>query len=258
MRWDPGQYVKFSDERARPFLDLLARIGHESPRRVIDLGCGPGNLTALMAQRWPNAVVEGIDSSADMIERAAPLADDRLRFAVGDVKHWTMPADADVIVTNATLQWVPGHQELLWRWAGALPPGGWLAMQVPGNFSAPSHQLMRSIAASAPWRAKLHDVLRHEDAVGTPSAYAALLLDAGLAVDVWESTYLHVLHGDDPVLEWVRGTALRPVLAALSSQDAAAFESEYAAALRAAYPAGSSGTLFPFRRIFAVAHRAPA
>jgi trans-aconitate 2-methyltransferase len=258
MRWDPAQYGRFSDERARPFFDLFARVGHDSPRRVVDLGCGPGTLTAVMAQRWPDAVVEGIDSSPEMIERADQLAGERLRFTVADVADWQVPPDADVIITNATMQWVPRHHDHLWRWAGALPPGGCLAMQVPGNFAAPSHELMRSIAASAPWRQKLHDVLRHEDAVATPATYAALLLDAGLSVDVWESTYLHVLHGADPVLEWVRGTGLRPVLAALSPADAAAFEAEYSAALRAAYPASRHGTLFPFRRIFAVAHRPAA
>jgi len=255
MRWDPTQYGRFSDERARPFFDLITRIGHDAPRRVVDLGCGPGNLTAVLAQRWPDAVVEGLDSSPEMIEQARALGGERLTFTVADVRDWEAPSDADVVVTNATLQWVPGHQELLWRWAAALPPGGWLAMQVPGNFAAPSHELMRSIAASPRWREKLQDVLRHEDAVGTPATYAALLQDAGLDIDVWESTYVHVLQGDDAVVQWVRGTGLRPVLAALSPHDAAEFEAEYGAALRVAYPANRHGTLFPFRRIFAVAHR---
>jgi trans-aconitate 2-methyltransferase len=256
MRWDPAQYARYAGERGRPFLDLIARIGHDAPRRVVDLGCGPGTLTELLARRWPEAAIEGIDSSPEMIDRAAELTGDRLTFRMGDVADWQPPADVDVIVSNATLQWVPRHQQLFQRWAAGLPPGGWIALQVPGNFEAPSHGLMRNLALSARWRAQLGEVLRHDDAVGTPSTYAALLLHEGLTVDVWETTYLHVLQGVDPVLEWVRGTGLRPVLAALDTTDAAAFETEYADALRRAYPPGPHGTLFPFRRIFAVAHRA--
>lgn len=249
MRWDPQVYGRYADERGRPFVDLLDRVGAEKPRRVVDLGCGPGTLTALLAQRWPDAQVEGLDSSAEMIAAAQPA--ERLTFRVQDVSSWTVPADADVVISNATLQWVPTHRELLASWAGALPPDGWLAFQVPGNFGAPSHALMRSLAAT--WG--VADVLRHEDAVATPAEYADLLLGAGLRVDVWETTYLHVLAGDDPVLQWVRGTGLRPVLAALSPSDADEFSAEYARLLREAYPPGEHGTVFPFRRIFAVGHR---
>lgn len=255
MHWDPAQYGRFADERSRPFLDLLARIDCAAPRRVVDLGCGPGTLTALLAQRWPAAVVVGIDSSAEMIEHASSLAGPRLSFRLADIASWTMPADADVILSNAALQWVPEHVALLRSWAAALPAGGWLAVQVPGNFDAPSHVLMRSLAGSPRWAAQLGGVLRHRDAVGSPSAYAALLLAAGLRVDVWETTYLHVLTGTGPVLEWVRGTGLRPVLAALPADEATEFEASYAAVLRSAYPATEHGTLFCFRRIFAVAHK---
>jgi trans-aconitate 2-methyltransferase len=255
MRWDPAQYARFAEERGRPFLDLTARIEHDAPRRVIDLGCGPGNLTALLARRWPGARVEGIDSSVEMIERSAPLATDQLSFHVADVAEFRVPPDADVLVSNAALQWVPDHQALLRRWAQSLAIGGWLAFQVPGNFGSPSHTLMRSLATSARWAPMLGDVLRHHDSVWTPSGYASELLDAGLVVDAWETTYLHQLSGRDPVLEWVRGTGLRPVLAALSSADGARFEAEYAVALREAYPSGEHGTLFPFRRVFVVAHK---
>ncbi|HZC72516.1 MAG TPA: trans-aconitate 2-methyltransferase [Jatrophihabitans sp.] len=253
MRWDPGQYGQFANERARPFFDLVARIGATEPRRVVDLGCGPGNMTALLAQRWPAARVEGIDSSPEMIAAAPSGA--RLKFRVGSVESWTPPADLDVVVSNATLQWVPSHEALLASWAAALPPNGWLAFQVPGNFDAPSHTLMRTLASGPRWAAQLGGVLRHEDAVATPAAYASLLLTAGLVADVWETTYLHVLTGPDPVLHWVRGTGLRPVMGALSPDDYAAFEAEYTAQLRAVYPAAEHGTLFPFRRIFAVGHR---
>jgi trans-aconitate 2-methyltransferase len=255
MRWDPQQYSRYADERGRPFLDLLGRVSASAPRRVVDVGCGPGALTALLAQRWPEAVIEGIDSSPEMIDAAAPLRSARLSFRVADAATWAPPQDIDVIISNATLQWLPGHERLLGRWAAALPAGGWLAFQVPGNFGSPSHALMRSLAESARWHDSLAGVLRHADAVATPERYAELLLGAGFAADVWETTYLHVLTGDDPVLEWVRGTGLRPVLASLSRDDQAAFEAEYAAALRAAYPRTDGRTLFPFRRIFAVGQR---
>jgi trans-aconitate 2-methyltransferase len=253
VRWDPQQYGQFAQERARPFFDLIDRIGAESPRRVVDLGCGSGALTALLAERWPGASVEGIDSSAEMISAATPH--ERVTVRVGDVEAWAPAPDTDVVISNATLQWVPSHRELLPTWAAALPPGGWLAFQVPGNFGSFSHTLMRSLAESRRWASSLTGILRGEDSVGTPEQYAGLLLAAGLTVDAWETTYVHVLQGPDAVLEWLRGTALRPVLAALPAPSYALFEAEFAEQLRAAYPATAHGTLFPFRRIFAVATR---
>ncbi len=253
MRWDPQQYGRFAEERGRPFLDLMQRVCIQRPRRVVDLGCGPGKLSALLAERWPSAVVEGLDSSAEMIEAALALGS-RVGFRVEDIVEWTMPADIDVLVSNATLHWIPGHLDLLARWAAQLPVGGWLAVQVPGNFDSPSHALMRSLASSPRWAGSLAGVLRHHS-VPAPSSYAAILLDADLVADVWESTYLHVLAGSDPVLEWLRGTGLRPVLAALAPDDALEFERRLATLLRAAYPATQGGTLLPFRRIFAVGHR---
>lgn len=255
MHWDPRQYGRYATERGRPFLDLLARVGAEHPRRVVDVGCGPGELTALLARRWPDARVDGLDTSPEMISAAAAHAGPRLTFRTGDAESFTPGPDTDVVLSNATLQWVPTHRALLARWSDALPGGGWLAVQVPGNFGSPSHALMREVAGSARFRDTLDGVLRHDDAVASPEEYATLLLDHGLAADVWETTYLHVLTGDDPVLEWVRGTGLRPVLAALGPADAAEFEQVYAAELRSAYPPGAHGTLFPFRRIFAVGVR---
>ena len=252
MQWDPAQYGRFAAERGRPFLDLVGRVGAAAPRRVADLGCGPGQLTALLTQRWPQATVEGIDSSPEMIAAAQP--GERLSFRVADVADWD-PAGTDVIVSNATLQWVPEHRSLLTAWAAALPPDGWLAFQVPGNFDAFSHVLMRSLAESRRWASSLAGILRHEDAVGTPEEYAQLLLAAGLEADVWTTTYLHGLSGPDAVLEWVRGTGLRPVMQALPPASYALFEQEYAAQLRQAYPATEHGTLFPFRRVFAVGRR---
>jgi trans-aconitate 2-methyltransferase len=256
MRWDPGQYGRYADERGRPFGDLVARIGARTPRRVVDVGCGPGNLTALLGARWPDALVEGFDSSEEMIRAAAPLAGERLSFRLGDAAAWRPTAGVDVIISNATLQWVPDHLALVARWAAALPPDGWLAFQVPGNFASPSHALMRSLAATPRWSSALEGVLRHHDAVAAPQEYAELLLGAGLAVDVWETTYLHVLAGADPVVQWLRGTGLRPVLAALSAEEGAEFAAALGEELRRAYPRTEHGTVLPFRRIFAIGHRA--
>jgi trans-aconitate 2-methyltransferase len=251
MRWDPSQYERYGDERARPFRDLLGRIGAQRPRRVVDLGCGPGTMTALLTERWPDAVIEGIDSSPEMIAQARSVPG--ISVTLGDVAQWGSGPDVDVVLSSATLQWVPGHEELLARWARDLPPYGWLAFQVPGNFDAPAHTELRKLAAQ--WG--LAHVLRHHDAVGSPSSYAELLLDAGLHVDAWETTYLHVLPGSDPVVEWLRGTGLRPVLGELSDADSARFCAELAEQLRGPYPPGPYGTLFPFRRIFAVGHKSP-
>jgi trans-aconitate 2-methyltransferase len=252
MQWDPAQYGRFAEERGRPFLDLVSRVGASGPRRVVDLGCGPGSYTALLADRWPTATVEGIDSSPEMI--AAAPAGERLTFRIGDVVDWD-PSGVDVIISNATLQWVPTHRALVSAWAAALPSGGWLAFQVPGNFDSFSHVLMRSLAESQRWASSLRGILRHE-VVGPPEEYAQLLLAAGLRADVWETTYVHVLSGADPVLEWLRGTGLRPIMQALPPASYALFEEEFAAQLRQAYPPTPRGTLFPFRRIFAVGSRA--
>lgn len=253
VHWDPKQYGRYADERGRPYRDLLDRIGATAPRRVVDLGCGPGTLTALLAERWPDAVIEGIDSSPDMISAASSVPG--VDFRIEDVAQWHVPADADVVISNATLQWVPSHQELLREWAAALPHDGWLAFQVPGNFDSPSHALMRLLAAEDRWAPLLDGVLSHHESVSSPAEYATLLLDAGLSVDVWETTYLHMLQGRDPVIDWLRGTGLRPVLAALSAADGREFAAEFAQRLRVAYPSTPHGTPMPFRRLFAVGHR---
>ncbi len=261
--WDPEQYVRFGDHRDRPFFDLTARIGAQQPRRVVDLGCGPGTLTASLARRWPGAQVVGLDSSAQMIHAAQRIvqaadAPKSLSFALADIAGWMPEPDTDVVVSNAALQWVPGHQTLIAAWLRALTPGSWLAVQVPGNFRSPSHAFMRDVAGSERWRHALAGVLRHEDAVGEPGDYLRLLLEAGCAADVWETTYHQVLTGERPVLHWVRGTALRPILGALGEADAAEFEETYAALLADAYPTTADGTIFPFRRIFAVAQKKAA
>ncbi len=270
--WDATQYLRFGGERARPFIDLLARVGAELPTHVVDLGCGPGTLTVLLADRWPSAEVIGVDSSPPMIEAARkliPAAAARpagsgpvqashapgLSFMLDDVRHWEPQSLPDVIVCNAVLQWVPGHRELLLRWAGWLAEDGWLAFQVPGNFDQPSYAILREMAASARWHPLLRDAEVNRQSAD-PVGYAELLAEAGLEVDAWETTYVHILEGGDPVLEWYKGTGLRPVLAVLDAGAAGDFLAEYGERLRAAYPPSSFGTVFPFRRVFAVAHRA--
>ncbi|WP_329562846.1 methyltransferase domain-containing protein [Kitasatospora sp. NBC_01266] len=256
--WDPQQYLRFADERTRPLRELLGRVPElPAAPTVLDIGCGPGNSTAGIRRRWPDATITGIDSSAEMLatargEQGEPSAD----YLLADAASYDpAPAAPDLIVSNATLQWIDGHLALLPRWAAALKPGGVIAFQVPGNFEAPSHLLLGELWRSARWRDRLG-----EDApragVHRPEEYLAALLAAGCTADVWETTYSTLLTGPDPVLEWTKGTALRPVLSRLADDaERAAFVAEYAALLREAYPAGPHGTVFPFRRIFAVGER---
>lgn len=243
--WDPSAYLAFDDHRARPFHDLLARVAARSPRRVVDLGCGPGNLTVTLTARWPGAVLEAVDSSAEMVEAARARGIDAHR---ADVADWVPAPDTDVVVTNAVLHWVPDHRELLPRWLAALPAGAEFALQVPGNFGAPSHVLVQELAQR--WDVAVGG----EATVATSTEYAALIAATGAEVDVWETTYLHRLSGPDPVLAWIGSTALRPARDALDDAAYAGFTAELAPRLRAAYPAQPDGTTwFPFRRIFAVA-----
>ncbi|NES13397.1 MULTISPECIES: trans-aconitate 2-methyltransferase [Micromonospora] len=267
--WDPTTYLRYGDERSRPFHDLLARVGAERPRAVVDLGCGPGTLTATLAGRWPGSRITGLDSSVEMIDEARARARTRVRalagagvatepvtFTVGDVRAWHPAPDVDVVVCNAVLQWVPDHQELLTRWAAELPSGAWLAIQVPGNFAAPSHRALREVARRDRWRDTLAPLLR-EAPVDDPTDYAALLVGAGCAVDAWETTYVHLLpaaaDADHPVLTWMEGTALRPVRAALDAAGWADFRAELGVRLAQAYPVRQGQVYFPFRRIFVVA-----
>jgi trans-aconitate 2-methyltransferase len=249
-RWDPDRYLTFADERGRPFVELVARIDADRPRTVVDLGCGPGNLTALLADRWPGAGITGLDSSPEMIAKAR-ATDDRIGFDVADLRDWTPAEPVDVLVSNATLQWVPDHLALLPRLVGSVAPGGWLAFQVPGNFDEPSHTIRTELAAEAPYAA-------HTRGAAVPSSHdPAVYLDAlaglGCEVDAWETTYLHVLTGDDPVFTWVSGTGARPTLQALPDDLRPDFEAEFKRRLAAAYPTHEYGVVLPFRRIFVVA-----
>ena len=263
-RWDPERYLAYADERGRPFVELVARIGATAPRTVVDLGCGPGNLTRLLAERWPEAQVVGVDSSPEMITAARELGSP-VRFEVGDLREWlstcstTGSGQVDVLVSNATLQWVPGHLDLLPALVAATAPGGWLAFQVPGNFDAPSHTIRAELAAEPPYA-------EHTADVAVPDGHDAATYLAALArlvceVDAWETTYLHVLGGEDPVFTWVSGTGARPTLQALEAADPALrarFEEELKDRLRAAYPQQPHGVVLPFRRVFVVARTGQA
>jgi trans-aconitate 2-methyltransferase len=253
-RWDPERYLTYADERARPFHDLLARVGEPAPSRVVDLGCGPGNLTGVLAQRWPDADVLGLDSSPEMVERARATRPAAVRFEVADLRSWDPADPVDVLLSNATLQWVPGHLDLLPDLLAHVSPGGWFAMQVPGNFAEPSHALLHELAADPRFASYAEGVAR--PASHDPSVYLERLLGLGCEVDAWETTYLHLLHGEDPVFTWISATGARPILQALPEGPRQGFESEYRRLLREAYPPGPHGTTLPFRRVFVVA-RAP-
>lgn len=261
MSWDPKQYQRYRDERGRPFHELVDRIVVDpaTVETAVDLGCGPGQLTATLCDRWPAAQVIGLDNDANMLSSAADLASDRLSFASGTVQRWRPDAPVDVVVSNATLQWVPGHLAMLPDLLTMVRPGGWFAFQVPGNLDDPHHQEIRSLYRSQPW-SDIPAVKALPDRTHgshTVPAYLDVLAPLCSHIDGWETTYIHVLHGADPVLEWVKGTALRPVLAALQT-DAARVEflAQLAPRLRAAYPSRPWGTPFPFKRIFVVAQRA--
>jgi trans-aconitate 2-methyltransferase len=267
--WDPDGYLRFADQRGRPFQDLIARIGAASPARVVDLGCGPGNATELLADRWPDAAVLGVDSSAEMIDAAQHRArtdgpgPGRLEFRRGDLRDWHASASepVDVVVTNATLQWVPGHLDLLPSLLEQVVPGGWFAMGVPGNFNAPSHALLADLQRSEPWSAYFTGS-EYRPGSHDPADYLRALTDAGAEADVWETTYLYIVDGANGVLDFVSSTGLRPVLIELGGPNSAAaqdFTAAYAEALRTAYPPttlhGRTVQILPYRRIFAVAQR---
>jgi len=254
--WDPAQYLKFSDHRLRPAVDLLNRIDVTHPARVYDLGAGAGNVTRLLKERWPQARVTGVDDSREMLEKAAVAAPD-IEWQHANLATWRAPEPADVIYSNATLHWLDGHDRLFPALMSALAPGGVLAVQLPRNFSAPSHTSITEAARSGPWRTTLEPLLRPAP-VAEPAFYYGLLASRAATLDLWETEYLQVLQGDNPVKEWTKGTWLRPLLDALQEPERSAFEASYAERVLRAYPPRPDGrTLMPFRRLFIVA-RAPA
>ncbi len=255
MPWDPAQYFKFADHRLRPAVDLLSRIDIESPSVVYDLGAGGGNVTELLAMRWPDARIIGVDNSEEMLRQAAERAPN-IEWEVGDIGSWQPEQPAELIFTNAALHWITGHEDLFTRLMSSLDDDGILAVQMPRNFGAPSHTSMAEAAAAGPWRETLEPLLRPAP-VEPPEFYIELLTPLAKSLDVWETEYMQVLSGENPVKEWTKGTWLRPLLDALKEPERSEFESTYAALVAAAYPKQKDGTtVFPFKRLFIVAVKA--
>jgi trans-aconitate 2-methyltransferase len=253
MAWDPKIYLDFEDERTRPAAELLARVHHRNPNTVIDLGCGPGNSTALLARRWPKAKLEGLDSSEPMLDQAR-RSGITAQWHSGDIPTWAPKHRYDVIFTNATIQWIADQETLLPRLMSYLEPEGVFAFQVPANFNEPSHRLMREVAAEGPWADKLKNV--RNISLGTATGYYDMLEMHSSSLDIWESEYLQVFTGDDPVYRWVSGSGLRPFVNALDGEERERFIAAYKERLVKAYPMRASGkTLFPFKRLFVVAKK---
>lgn len=254
MDWSAAQYRKFEAERTRPCAELLARVSTEPVARAIDLGCGPGNSTELLAARWPGAEVTGLDSSPDMIRTARERLPE-LRFEMADLARWDDPGPWDVILANAVLQWVPDHERLFPALVSRLAPGGTLAVQMPDNLDEPSHRLMRETAASGPWAERLAGA----GTARTPrhgAEWYARLLHGRAELDLWRTTYYHPLAGAAGVVEWLKATGLRPFLAPLAEPERKDFLARYQEAVAEAYPALPDGTvLLPFPRLFLVAVR---
>lgn len=251
MDWNPDQYLKFSQPRLRPAMDLLARTPMAEPKTVYDLGCGAGNVTRLLMDLWPGASITGVDDSPEMLAQSAKHSGG-ISWLAKSIAEWRPAAPADVIFANAALHWLPDHAQLLPTLVGYLAPGGVLAIQMPRNFAAPSHSLIKETVQHGSWREKLEPLLGPAP-VADPSVYYALLSPLANYIDIWETEYLHALEGADPVKEWVKGTWLKQFLDRLGAAEQGEFEKDYAQRLRAAYPREDNGiTLFPFRRLFIV------
>jgi trans-aconitate 2-methyltransferase len=260
MSWNPAQYLQFAGERLRPALDLLARVPLDHPRTIVDLGCGAGNVTRMLGERWPDAHVIGVDNSPEMLAQArAALAGDRYTFVQSDLARWEPDAPVDLVYSNAALHWLPDHSALLPRVARMVATDGVLAVQMPDNFRAPSHTSIAELAHTPRWQAKLAHVVCAPP-VATPADYFDWLMPVTSRLDIWQTEYLQVLaardDGEHAVAEWTKGTWLVPVLAALDPQEQREFVRDYTWRLALAYPVRADGrTLFPFRRLFIVANR---
>lgn len=252
--WNPDQYLKFAGPRLRPALDLLAAIQHPDPKVIYDLGCGAGNVTRFLMERWPGATLTGIDNSPSMLEKARAEHPD-LVWAEGDLSTWRAETPADVLYSNAALHWLlPDHEGLFKRLLTCLAPGGVLAVQMPRNIEAPSHQLIYDVAKSGPWADKLAVPIAQERRVPAPEFYYDLLTPLAATVDIWQTTYTQVLDGDNPVAEYTKGSVLKAFLDHLTdATDQRAFFETYSEQVQAVYPKRADGkTLFPFTRLFLV------
>jgi trans-aconitate 2-methyltransferase len=250
--WDAGQYLRFADERTRPALDLLARIELPAPRRIVDLGCGPGNSTALLRERWPEAAITGLDSSADMLD-AARRDHPGIEFVAGDIAGWSPTEPYDLVFSNAALQWVGDHERLLPRLIDLVAADGVLAVQMPRNHDFATHALMRQVAAEGPWRDRLADA-RDPSPVRPPEFYYDRLAPKSRRIVLWETNYIQIMDGIDAIIAWLHGTGLRPFLARLDDAEQPLFLDRYAALLTDAFPARSDGrVLLPYPRLFFIA-----
>jgi trans-aconitate 2-methyltransferase len=255
MSWSAAQYVKFVEERTRPVRDLIARVPTDNVARAADIGCGPGNSTEVLRERYPQAHIVGVDSSSDMIEAARERLPD-VAFEVADIRQWRSEQPLDVILANAVLQWIPGHETLMPALIARLNPGGALAVQTPDNLDEPSHRLMREIADAGPWAAELKDAARARAERHGAEWYFRLLRAHASRVDIWRTTYYHPLAGAHAIVEWVKGTGLRPFIDPLEASGREAYLARYEAAIADAYPAEADGTvLLTFPRLFFVAMR---
>lgn len=255
MSWDPAQYLAFADHRQRPAVDLLSRVQLISPVTIYDLGCGPGTVTKLLRKRFSDAVIVGVDGSAAMLARAATEAPGN-EWQQADIATWKPRQPADLIYSNAALQWLDHHERLFANLVANLSETGVLAVQMPRNHEAPSHIGIRESVAAGPWAERLAAV-RSIRPVGDPDFYYDILSRHCAKLDIWESEYLQILEGPDPIVEWTKGTALKPYLDALTEAERPAFLADYSARMHKAYPPRQDGrTLFPFRRLFLVATKA--
>jgi trans-aconitate 2-methyltransferase len=252
MPWDPAQYLKFEDQRLRPAVDLLNRISLDHPRVIYDLGCGAGNASRLMKLRWPEAQITGVDGSPEMLSRAA-ASTEGVSWEQADIAKWRAPQAADLIFSNAALHWIDDHTRLIPPLLAALAPGGLLALQMPRNWGAPSHTAITEVALSGLWRTTLEPLLRPSP-VENPEYYFDLMAPLSASLDMWETEYLQVLRGENPVVEWTKGTWLAPLMQALAEPQRSEFEAAYAAVTIKNYPPRRDGrTLFPFKRLFIIA-----
>jgi trans-aconitate 2-methyltransferase len=252
--WNPAQYLKFGDERTQPCRDLVRRLRLENPRTIVDLGCGPGNSTQVLSARWPQAEITGVDSSEGMIETARKSSA-KIAWSVGDIATWEPPVPFDLVFSNAALQWVPNHARILPGLFSRVAAGGALAFQVPANLDAPAHEAMRGLAASSRWKTRFPHAVR-EWFVDEPAFYYDLLAPTAAQVEVWTTDYFHVMAGPEAIVEWYRGTGLRPYLDPLAPGEQEQFAAEYLEKIAPAYPRRADGrVLFPFHRLFVMAYR---
>jgi trans-aconitate 2-methyltransferase len=253
--WDTDRYARFLDERTLPGIDLLTRVALAAPRRIVDLGCGPGNSTRLLRERWPEALITGLDSSPAMLA-AARGTDPRSEFTLGEIASWQPDAPFDLVYSNAALQWVGDHARLLPRLLSCVAPGGALAVQMPRNHDFLTHALMREVAALPPWRDRLADA-RPPSPVEPPEFYYDLLAPQCRSLRIWETNYIQAMEGVDAIVEWLRGTGLQPFLARLERDEQPEFLRHYRARLAQAFaPRADGKVLLPYPRLFLVAERA--